>query len=86
MDTYYWTLVIAYLDIPLGDSWMFLDLVSVGDLELIAFLSIGLLTPIYLEGIGFLNMPPAVAPDAIAYLSAVPDVPGRRCFYYLRNS
>jgi hypothetical protein len=66
---------------------MFLDLVSVGDFELSAFLSIGLLTPIYLEGIGFLNMPPAVAPDAIAYLRAAPDdVTGSRCFYYLRNS
>ena len=65
---------------------MFLDFVSVGDLDDIAFLSIGLLTPIYLEGIGFLNIPPAVAPDAIACLSAVPDVPGIRYFYYLRNS
>jgi hypothetical protein len=65
---------------------MLRDFVSVGDFEDIAFLSIGLLTPIYLEGIGFLNIPPAVAPDAIACLSAVPDVPGIRYFYYLRNS
>jgi hypothetical protein len=65
---------------------MLRDFVSVGDFEDIAFLSIGLLTPIYLEGIGFLNMPPAVAPDAIACLSAVPDDPGSLCFYYLRNS
>jgi hypothetical protein len=66
---------------------MFRDFVSVGDFEDIAFLSIGLLTPIYLEGIGFLNIPPAVAPpDAIACLSAVPDVPGIRYFCYFRNS
>lgn len=65
---------------------MLRDFVSVGDFEDIAFLSIGLLTPNYLEGIGFLNIPPAVAPDAIACLSAVPDVPGIRYFYYLRNS
>jgi hypothetical protein len=58
----------------------------VGDLEEKAFLSIGLLTPICLEGIGFLNIPPPVAPGGIYCFKPVLDAVGILCFYCYRSS